>query len=991
MIQRKKPNLRTKIKLFLYRKKYGTKGQKLKRLLVFVLWVFILGGASMLCAFAYYAKDLPSPEKIKERQIIQSTKIYDRTGQVLLYDIHGEEKRTIISFDKIPQHVKDATIVAEDDNFYHHFGLDFKGIIRAALSDLRGKKIKQGGSTITQQFIKNAILSPERTFSRKIKEAILAIELEIKYSKDEILDFYLNQVPYGSNAYGIEAAAITFFDKHASDLTLAESTLLTALPQAPSYLSPCGSHPEELKARQEYILNRMISFGYIDKEQAEEAKKEELKIDCQARNIKAPHFVMYIQEYLDEKYGKDFVEKGGLNVYTTLDFELQKSAEEIVAKYADYNTKNHNAHNAALVAIDPKTGQVLAMVGSKDYFSTTPEPKNCIAGKNCLFDPNVNVAIRPRQPGSSFKPFVYATAFKKGFTPDTIVFDLKTEFNPNCPTDATQEKDQYGLDCYHPKDYDGKFRGPVTFRQGLAQSLNIPSVKVLYLAGVNDTLNTAEDLGITTLKDRSRYGLSLVLGGGDVTLLEETAAFGIFANEGIKHPVASIIKIEDSEGNILEKYEDKPVKVLDAQIARLINDILSDEESRAPMFGSHSKLYLEERPAAVKTGTTQEYRDGWTVGYTPSLAVGVWAGNNLPTTMKKGDGSYVASPMWNEFMKTAYEIKKENRPTSQSLTNYFDLPEEVENFTKPEPITTNKDILNGKFAHEIKIKIDKTSGKLATEFTPPDLIEEKIYREVHCILYYIDKNNPLGEENGKNDSQFNNWEPPVISWALSPERKEIYNQTPPQEYDNIHTKENQPRVKILSPQDRETIKTTTIEIGASAEALYGVKQIDFFLDNDLIYTDRTLPYQFTFSLPQNIKGKKHEITAKVYDMMGSHQSETITIFLDIPGIEKAEEIDKATLYLLSQKYPYKFELEIKNKDDEFINKNLKRIDLYYYEENGNENNYWFATSLNYPQNDYKYEIEWQEQLDYGKYYVFAKIIDENNNTIKSNNILLEAE
>lgn len=963
MIRYKKPGLKTKIKLALYRKKYGKRGRLLKRLFVLALWVFILGGISILGVFAYYSKDLPNPEKISQRQIIQSTKIYDRTGETLLYDIHGEEKRTIISFSEIPQRVKDATIIAEDDNFYHHFGLDLKGIIRAFLANFRGKKIKQGGSTITQQFIKNAILSSERTLTRKIKEAILSIELEIKYSKDEILGFYLNQVPYGSNAYGIEAAAITFFEKHARDLTLAESAVLAILPQAPSYFSPYGSHPEELKLRQEHILDRMASFGYINKTQADEAKKEELKF-AKSKGIKAPHFVMYVREYLDERYGKDFVEKGGLKVYTTLDWDIQKLAEDVISKRSEENRKKYNSNNAALVAIDPKTGQILTMVGSKDYFGE-PLPKKCISGKNCLFDPNVNVTVRPRQPGSSFKPIAYATAFKKGFTPDTIVFDLETEF-------AVE-----GAESYKPKNYDGKFRGPITFRQALGQSLNVPSVKVLYLAGVNETINTAEDLGITTLKDRSRYGLSLVLGGGEILLLEETSAFSVFAADGIKHPISSILKIEDGEGKILEEYQDKPIKVLDAQIARLISDILSDDEARAPIFGSHSNLYLEERPVAVKTGTTQENRDGWTIGYTPSLVAGVWAGNNDNTPMPKGDGVYVAAPIWNEFMKRAYEIKKENWP--------------VENFTKPEPITTDKDILNGKFANEIKVKIDKISGKLATEYTPPDLIEEIIYRDVHSILYYIDKNNPQGEENGRKDSQFNNWEPPVIAWALSSERKEKYNISPPQEYDNIHTRENQPRVQIYSPQNEEVITTRTIEIKAIAQASLGIKQLDFFLDDNLIGTDTIEPYQITFYLPHDIKGKKHQITVRAYDQYGGRKNETINIILDIPGIEDVKEVNEVNFSLISEKTPYQFSLQLKDEDGNLLVNKLKRIDLYYHEKGTSEENSLFAMSSNPLYPDYKYEIALSEPPNYGNYYFFVQIIDENNNVIKSNKILVEIE
>ena len=753
-----------------YRKKYKSWGVKkiIKILLVLFIWLIILAFVGIVGIFAYFAKDLPNPKQIVERRIVESTKIYDRTGKILLYDVHGEERRTVIPFEEIPQYVKDATIIAEDDQFYHHFGLDFKGIIRAFLANLRGKRVAQGGSTITQQFIKNAILTPERTFTRKIKEAILAIEIELKYSKDEILNFYLNQVPYGSSTYGIEAAAQTFFNKNAKDLTLAESTVLAAMTKATTYYSPYGSHLDELKARQEYILERMYKFGYINNEELKKAKQEELKFSRVATSIKAPHFVMYIREYLEKKYGKDYMEKAGLKVYTTLDWDFQQLAEEIVIEGTKVNSKNYNAHNAALVAIDPKTSQILTMVGSKDYWAE-PFPKGCTPGKNCLFEPNVNVVIRPRQPGSSFKPVAYATAFKRGFTPDTIIFDLETEF-------AVE-----GAESYIPQNYDEKFRGPVTFRQALAQSLNVPSVKVLYLAGLNETLNTAQDMGIETLKDRSRYGLSLVLGGGELKPLEETAAFAVFATEGIKHPLVSILKIEDNKGQVLEKYEEKSVKVLDAQIARLISDILSDEESRAPIFGSKSKLYLKDRPAAVKTGTTEEYRDGWTMGYTPSLVVGVWAGNNDNTPMRKGAGIYIAAPIWNEFMKRAYDFKKENPPNAdQPVADYFDLPEGVEEFIKPEPIETDKDILNGKFANEIKLIINKTTGKLATNSTPPELLEEKIYTQVHCILYYLDKNNPQEKKGGKNDPQFNNWEEPVLKWA----DLMGYNQEIPTKYDD---------------------------------------------------------------------------------------------------------------------------------------------------------------------------------------------------------------
>lgn len=849
-----------------YRKKYRKWETRriFKTLLVLFIWLVILAFIGLIGAFAYFAKDLPNPEEITERRVVESTKIYDRTGKIILYDVHGEEKRTVIPFEEIPQHLKGATIVIEDDNFYHHFGLDWKGILRAALANLQGKKIAQGGSTITQQFIKNAILTPERTLTRKIKEAILAIEMEIKYSKDEIFNFYLNQVPYGSNAYGIEAAAQTFFNKNAKDLNIAESALLAALPQAPSYYSPYGSHFDELKARQEYILERMYKFGYITKEEMEQAKQEELEPARAPSTFKAPHFVMYIREYLEEKYGKEYMEKAGLKVYTTLDWELQQIAEQVIAEGIEKNIKNYNAHNAALVAIDPKTGQILAMVGSKDYWAD-PAPVGCRPGKNCLFEPNVNVAIRPRQPGSSFKPFVYATAFQKGFTPDAMIFDLKTEF-------AVE-----GAPSYQPQNYDEKFRGPVSFRQGLAQSLNVPSVKVLYLAGVGDTINTAQDMGIDTLKDRSRYGLSLVLGGGEVKLLEETAAFGVFANEGIKNPLISILKIEDNGGRVLEKFEEKSEKILEPQIVRLISDILSDEETRAPMFGSKSKLYIEERPVAAKTGTTQEYRDGWTVGYTPSLVAGAWAGNNDNTSMRRGAGIYVAAPIWNEFMKKAYDKKSQvSQRGKQETENYFDLPEEVEEFTEPEPVETNKDVLNGKFASEIRVKIDKISGKLATNLTPPNLIEERIYAQVHCILYYLNKNDPQGSSDGRNDPQFNNWEKPVLNWASS---AGIYSKQPPQEYDDVHTLENQPEVKIISPKNNEVINDEKIEIKAEASARLGIEKVEFFLDGELIGIRYSKPHYLIFEIPSSIKGENHIIEIRAYDKVGNSQFQRIKIIL----------------------------------------------------------------------------------------------------------------
>lgn len=876
------------------RKKNYRKG-RIKRTLkgLFFLGLF-LGIAiflAILSIFVYFAKDLPNPEKLADRQIIESTKIFDRTGAILLYDIHGEEKRTIIPFGQMPDSIKNATLVIEDVNFYHHFGIDFKGILRALIADVMGKKLSQGGSTITQQFIKSSFLTPEKTFSRKIKEAILSIELELKYPKDKIFEAYLNQIPYGANAYGIEAAAQTYFNKNARDLILAESALLAALPQAPSYYSPYGSHFEELKGRQEYILDRMQSFGFIAKEEAEKAKQEKLAFNPPKATIKAPHFVMYVKEYLEEKYGQEFVEKGGLKVYTTIDWELQQLAEDVISNGVKNNEKKYRAYNGALIAISPKTGQILAMAGSKDYFAE-PSPKGCNPGKNCRFEPNVNVAIRERQPGSSFKPFAYAVAFKKGYTPETVIFDLPTEFNPSCPASAGYVNFE-GQKCYNPQNYTGNFSGPVILREALAQSLNVPSVKVLYLAGVNETINLAQDLGITTLKDRSRYGLALVLGGGEVKLLDMTSAFGVFANEGVRQQKTSILKIETAGGDILEEWQSKPVEVLDKQTSRIISDILSDNKARTPVFGPNSPLYLPDRPVAAKTGTTQEYRDAWTIGYTPSLAVGVWAGNNDNAPMtKEGAGLYAAAPLWNEFMKKAYEIKTQKQIPDQaqlpfsadnrsslSTENSFLLPSQVEEFIKPETITTDKPILNGQVFAEKSYKIDKISGKLITDQTPPELIEERKYGEVHCILYYVNKDYPLKDYPTKpsDDPQFSNWENSVLSWARA---NNFVNKTPPSEYDDVHIPENLPIVQIVAPHNNSTPLANFLKIKVLASANLSIKQIDFFFDNTFIGTDPTDPYEITYYIPSETESGEHKIRAITYDQALNRQEDEITIFLE---------------------------------------------------------------------------------------------------------------
>ena len=812
---------RKKQNLIIQPKKKSWFKEALKVLFLLCVIGFLSLIVATLGAFAYFSKDLPNPNKLAERNIIESTKIYDRTGEIVLYEIHGEEKRTLITYEEIPDYIKWATIVAEDDEFFSHLGIDFKGILRSFWINLKQGTVKQGGSTITQQLIKNTILNSQRTYARKIKEIILALEIEQKFEKTQILQMYLNEISYGP-AYGIEAAARTFFGKSAKDLNLAESALLSALPKAPTYYSPYGAHPDKLKSRQEMILDKMAELNFISQEEKEEALAQEIFYVTQG-NIKAPHFVMYVKQYLVDTYGETSVEQDGLKVITTLDMNLQKIAEQVVREGALKNEKKYKAENAALTSINPQTGEILAMVGSRDYFDKE-------------IDGNVNVCLRPRQPGSSFKPYTYATAFKAGYTPETVLFDLYTNFGP----------DGSGKD-YIPNNYDKKERGPLTMRRALSMSLNIPAVKTLYLAGIANTIKTAEDLGITTLTKPGQYGLALTLGGAEVKLLDHVSGFGVFAAEGIRYEKNAILKIENSKGQVLEEYIPEGKRVLDVQIARLINDVLSDNESRTPMFGPHSKLYLGARPVAAKTGTTNDNRDAWTVGYTPSLVAGVWAGNNDNSRMKAGTGAGTAAPIWHEFMTRALEET------------------DIENFNPPKLIETQKPVLNGQLGGEIKIKIDKVSGKLATELTPPSMVEEKIIRRVHTILYWVNKKNPQGDvpKNPSSDPQFNRWEMPVQVWAA----KNGLQISIPKEYDDVHTKENKPKITITVPSKISLGNSLLIQVEASA--ILGIKQIDFFFNSELIGTDKTEPYALEFNLKPDTELGKHLIKVKAYDEAGN--------------------------------------------------------------------------------------------------------------------------
>jgi len=656
-----------------YRKTYQKDRKSRRFFLISKIFLpcFLFSVFCFLSLFIFYAKDLPRPEKFAERQLAQSTKIYDRSGETLLYEIYGEEKRTAVSLEVIPEHARQAVIAAEDSNFYHHFGIDLKAIARSILINLKIMKPIYGGSTIPQQLIRSTFFSSEKTAERKTREIVLALELDRRYPKDQILEWYLNQVPFGQNAYGIEAASQTYFKKSVSEISLGESAVLAALIQAPSRLSPYGKNRDELLVRKDDILNQMAAKGIFTLGEVEEAKKEEINFVEKRIQIKAPYFTLWVKQQLEEKYGEDFLREKGLKVYTSLDWELQEIAE-IAVREGIARNKIYNAHNAALVAIEPETGEIISMtVGTGDYYDS-PYPEGCTPGANCLFDPQFNVAIKSpgRQPGSAFKPFVYVTAFEKGYDDKTTVIDEETNFGV------------WGGKEYVPQNYDEKFRGEVTLREALAQSINVPSVKVLlnfadspenFAPGYEpDSIKTAKDLGITTLKPP--YGPSIVLGGWEVKLLEMVSAYGVFATDGLSIEPVSILKIEDLDGNIIEENKKTPKRVLDRNPVRLINDILSDNEARAPLFGWHSALYFEGYQVAAKTGTTQDYRDAWTIGYTPSLVAGVWAGNSDNSPTGKKPGAMLSAPIFHNFMeKVLPRYPKENFENPQS-TEAASLP-----------------------------------------------------------------------------------------------------------------------------------------------------------------------------------------------------------------------------------------------------------------------------------------------------------------------------
>lgn len=882
-------------------------------------WSFRVAAAGVLFIaflFIYYSRELPDPNRLLGRNVPESTKIYAK-DETLLYEVHGEFKRTLVDLDAIGQDLKNATLVAEDRNFYNHAGISITGLARSVIIDIIYREKRQGGSTITQQFVKNAMLSNDKSFVRKAKEIILSIELEARFSKDEIFKMYLNEIPYGRNAYGIEAAAQTYFNKHANELSIAESAYLAALPQAPSYYNPSGPNFDALQARQQYILSQMKEEGYLTQEQYDSAANEEVAFEKIKNSIVAPHFVQYVEEYLAEKFGEQSLQEGGLKVYTTLDPKLQEIAEKAVADGAAKNI-SAGGYNAALVAIDPKTGQILAMVGSKDYFGEN-FPKDCNP-KTCLFSPNVNIATTLQQPGSSFKPYAYVTAFGKDFkyAPASMLVDVKTEFGGG----------------YSPNNFNFSQNGPVSMRKSLAGSLNIPAVKTIALVGADNVIETARSLGITSqFKD---CGLSLVLGGCDITLLDHTAAYAALANKGNKNEKTAILKIVSQEGETLEEYKENREQVLDEQAVYLMTNIMSDNSARSYVFGGSSPLQLGNRPVAAKTGTTQDFRDGWTMGFTPSLAAGVWTGNNNNVSMKR-DAVVMAGPIWNQFMREALK----------------DTP--VEQFERPQGIK--------------EVSVDAVSGKLPTQYTPQTRTEvfadysvPTDYDDVHIAApegwspqIVQDPNNPSATvaslpagvcrtlHSERRDTP--SWENPVVAYGLA--NGYCYpGQQPP----------SSNKVQITSPTDDATITDTPVTVNVTAQG-DNINRVEVLVDGQLVGSSDVTPYRVR--LNQEYSDGTHTITAKVIYNDNTSATDSVNVVYALNG---------------------GLEISISGGGNDFpldltADSPARYDTVTFYAQTGGKVIRLGDGSVSKTGSDYSYSYTWSSPPDPGSYSIYAKSDD----------------
>lgn len=927
---KKRPHLPAKVK----------KGIK-ARLGWVILTLFVFGFLSSTILVAWANKDLPDPDKLTDRKVAQSTKIYDRTGEHLLYEIYTDQKRTLVGLEDIPKNLVNGVIATEDAQFYKHKGVRLTSFIRAFVYGVIGKQRIGGTSTITQQLVKNAILTNERTLTRKLKEVILSLRLEQKYSKEQILKIYFNEIPYGSTNYGVEAASQSYFGKHVKDLNLQESATLAGLPQAPStYLN----NPTALKQRRDFVLRRMFEEGYITEEEKNRAQSEPLTLEKHYGDMQAPHFVLYVKDKLIEMFGEQLVDTGGLQVITTLDWDKQQVAEKIVDN-ASSTLKQSDANNASLVAVDPKSGQILSMIGSRDFNNEG------ISGQ-------FNVATQGRrQPGSSFKPIVYAAAFEKGYTPDTILWDVKTNF-------------AVSGQAYEPQNYDLKERGPVSIRQALQGSLNIPAVEALYLVGPEKGVDFAERLGYTTLSE-GEFGLSLVLGGGEVKLIDHVNAYAVFANNGVKNESASILKVTSADGDELYKWrQSKGEEILDPKITATISHVLSDDASRAYVFGAGGVLTLPDRPVAAKTGTTNNYVDAWTVGYTPSLVAGVWVGNTDNHPMKKGDGgSKLAAPIWHQFMVEALK----NSP----VENFPDLPAN----------DAEKPILRGSTGGGITLKINRLNNRLATSFTPPDLIIERTYVPAHSILHYVSKDDPRGPvpEHPELDPQYHIWENAIQDWvkrnkAANP-NWQISFEDPPTELDNTDSA-LLPSLEIISPASGSILSTRQLDIQVCVTAPRGVSRVSYKLDGRNLGAVRSYPFGLNY-WARDLQNGTHILTVVAEDDLGSSVEKTVSFDLQAGEEEPAIYWHEASVTAKQSDFPRIFTL------DYFKLEQISSLNIYS-ERNGSR---ILLANINNFSNLFNNQIifKWNDTPQSGNWTLVSEVILKNGGTRESGRLNVSVE
>lgn len=799
---------------------------------VFIGFIVFLG------LFAWFSKDLPKPGQIVRREGF-STQILDREERVL-YDFYSQERRTPVKIDQISEYMRQATIAVEDKDFYKHQGFDPLTPVRIFYNYLfrRGRVV--GGSTLTQQLVKNVLLTNERSLPRKFKEFVLSVQIERQFTKDEILAMYLNEVPYGGSAAGVQAASEIYFNKNASELNLVESVILAGLPQRPSSYSPFSGRTTEdgtplWKWRALGVLRRMREDGYISEEleKATIAELDSVVFEKPSSSIQAPHFVFFVREQLDEMLGSDLVETGGLKVTTSLDMDLQRVAQEVVSEEIA-KVENLNITNGAVMVTDPQTGEILTMVGSVDYFSET-------------IDGKFNVAVDGlRQPGSSIKPVTYLAALRKGYTPASMLIDVQTVFQPNEQTKA-----------YEPRNYDGRYQGPISLRESLGNSLNTTSVKLLANVGVENMLRLAYDMGFPTLEptkeNLSRLGLAVTLGGGEVHLIDSVSAYSVFANGGFRVDPVAILKVEDRDGNVL--YEHKPVrgrKVIEEGEAYLINHILSDNSARLRAFGANSLLNTG-RPIAVKTGTTNDQKDNWAIGWSQTTMVGVWVGNNNNTSMKSvASGISGASPIWRRVMNEAISQGREtpdwNRPDSIEDADV----DAVSGYPPHDEFPTKKEvIIRGTLPSlpdpiHSKVKLCPGQNKLATEtMVAAGQYEEKVFVALR-------ENDPISQD-GRN-----RWQDAINAWVADKEERF----KPPTEYCDGGSSEV--FVRLNRPENERSYSDTNIEIEVEAVSIEGIERVEIWVNGNRRETLTARPYRTRIELSTG----QYEIWAKARDNKG---------------------------------------------------------------------------------------------------------------------------